>query len=57
MASPVLGLEVSELGGILETGVDEMLQVKLPRELIKTDTPVDLGLLANGETVGIGEQI
>ena len=57
MASPVLGLEVSELGGILETGVDEMLKVKLPRELIKTDTPVDLGLLANGETVGIGEQI
>lgn len=57
MPSSVLGVVVSELSGIFKTGIEEVLEAKLPGQFVKAGTPIDFGLLSNSKTIGVGEKV
>lgn len=53
MSGTVLGVEVTQLGSINQTGPEEMFDLEFCGEFVHSNTPVYLGFLSNCEAIGI----
>ena len=57
MTDSKVWIEAGELACRVEAGSNRMLDAMLPSKFVKPDAPVDLSFLANGEVVGVDEDV